>query len=246
MQSDIGCDREGETMFEIPFVSKDVLVGDDKRRAASMTARMAQMVTIASKLMEAGWCVEWTVTGVAFQPPYQLKLASLDAIREQVGAMGILDKVRRRASRDLRDVVAAQAEYADRAWYVDLSKDVRVYGELGDPCLENFVHEMVHDMSVLEGLYTRRDLSVDNDYERGIVKGRHQTFEWLLGAEWPVVEEEQEELAEEERAEIRAKRTIDGVHHLLFGCEEVPESGQSLADAQANHEEMAQPQRIER
>jgi hypothetical protein len=89
-------------MFEIPFVSKDVL--DE----ASMTARMADMVTIARKLTAVGWGIKWTVTGLAFTSPGNSK--DLGAIREKLSGMDIPDEVRQCSSRSWRDLVTAKAE----------------------------------------------------------------------------------------------------------------------------------------
>jgi hypothetical protein len=81
-------------------------------------------------------------------------------------------------------------------------------------------------MAEKEEFYSRRDLTINGGYERGLVEGRHQALEWLLGAEWAAVEDDEEEFEEMIRADIRAERAVDGLHELLFGAEEA--SGKSV------------------
>ncbi|MFZ1006683.1 MAG: hypothetical protein WAN65_07600, partial [Candidatus Sulfotelmatobacter sp.] len=103
-------------MYEIPFISKTVLDLEQETRAKNQTARMVAMTTIANNLTAAGWPIEWTVTGLAFELPYKLKYGggwerTPDAIRQVLAGMGIDEKVRDKCARSLLEVVVAQREY---------------------------------------------------------------------------------------------------------------------------------------
>lgn len=218
-------------MYEIPFISKDILDQCDKHRAESQAARMIELVTVADKLMKADWPIEWTITGLAFELPYKIKHGPEQnrtpaAIRQQLAAMGIPDEFRTQSSRSLLEVVTAKREYADRVTYADADHYVRAAAD--DECStwedERFIREALVEQLEMEARYDRKDLLVDGDYQRGTVRGRREALDWLLGEDWPALEPADEceaECLDEARASIREEEAIEGLHTVLFGNQEV-------------------------
>src|ERR1700733_8257535 len=69
----------------------------------------------------------------------------------------------------------------------------------------------------------RKDLTVDNDYLRGVVIGRHQALRWLFGEAWPELkdpDEWEEEMAQEERDFDTTEQAIASLDDLLFPYQE--------------------------
>jgi hypothetical protein len=219
-------------MYEIPFISKDILDQCDNHRAESQSARMVELVAVADKLMKADWPIEWTITGLAFDLPYKIKYGPEQertpaAIRKQLLAMAIQDEFRMQSSRSLLEVVAAKSEYADRVRYADADHYVRIAADGDCPTWEDerYIRESLVEQLEMEARYGRKDLLVDGDYQRGTVRGRREALDWLFGADWPALEPADEceaECMEEERAYVRQEEAIEGLHTVLFGEQEVP------------------------
>src|SRR5579862_218827 len=223
-------------MYEIPFVSKDVLNPNRERRAQLQTNRMAEMVAIAKRLSADGWAIEWTVTGLAIQMPYDaragLKEDQIPGItRQKLMDMGIADELRLSSSRSLLELVTAKSEYADRSWYAETDNYVRELAHRDELWWDDiqFMQESHAKMLHVEDRYDRKELIVEGDYQRGTLKGRKEAFDWLLGEEWPELEPEDEFEAEEAevyRAHARQEQAIDGLHMVLFG-EQAAKTGES-------------------
>lgn len=217
-------------MFEIPLASRKTLPLNQERRAKLQTARMVKLISHANKLTKAGWPIEWTISGLAFDVPRMIQCdheedKSPAAIRQKLIALGIADEFRLTASRSLLDVVIAQSECADRSWYAEADHDVR------DRALEddlewddvNYIVSTRAEMVEMEDRYGRKELIVDGDYQRGTVNGRKEAFDWLFGEEWPDLEPPDDWKAEEAR-EVRAygrtEEAIKDLHTVLFGEQE--------------------------
>ena len=214
-------------MYEIPFVSKKILEQSSEKGAKRQTARMVELAAVADKLAAAEWPVEWTMTGLAFELPYKIKYGpeterTPAAIRQQLASMGIPDEFRLCSSRSLLELVTAKSEYADRDWYVDKEQSVRYFAhdDFADWDSRDFIVRTVAEMAEMEDRYGHKELIVEDSYQRGTVKGRRQSLDWLFGEEWPELEPEDEfeaEEVEEERAYERQELAIEGLHKVLFG-----------------------------
>lgn len=221
-------------MFEIPFVSKEVLDINQEQRAKAQTARMIELTSFAEKLAAAGWPIEWTVTGLAFELPYQTKSGreseqTPGAIRKKLAKMGIPDKFRTCSSRSLLEVVTTKAEYADRVRYVKADQSIRgiVSDDFWDCMDDQFIRDSLEEMIEIEELYDRKELLVDGDNQLATVKGRSEALDWLLGQDWPVLEQVDElaaEDAEEDREYARHEKAIDGLHAVLFWKQDIQAS----------------------
>jgi hypothetical protein len=228
-------------MFEIPFISKDILGADSKKQAQLQTARMVELVACADKLAKADWPIEWTITGVAFDLPREIKHVpgiawTPAAVRQKLLAMGISDDFRSQSSRSLLDIVVAKSEYTDRARYNEAHADIRYFLRCDFPSWEHerFIRRDIEKMADIEDRYNRSDLLVDGDYQCGTILGRHEALEWLFGEEWPALkapDELEEEDMEEERCFARSEQAIEDVHALLFKGQETRETGSAQPDS---------------
>jgi hypothetical protein len=217
-------------MYEIPFVSAEILDQPQKERAKRQTARMVELTAVADKLAAADWPIEWTMTGLAFELPYKIKYGpeaerTPAAIKQKLASMGIPDAFRLCSSRSLLEVVTVKSEYADRVRYAELEQSVRYFAgvEFPDWDSQNFIVTTVPELMEMEERYGRKVLITEDGYERGTVKGRRQALDWLLVEEWPELEPEDEfeaEMVEADRVYLRQDLAIGGLHTLLFGEQE--------------------------
>lgn len=215
-------------MFEIPFVEIASNGQKQGNPAEVPPARIETLASIAKALEQAGWSNEWTMTGLSFMPKHDwhnreeaVKPAN---IRKTLDSLGIQERFRQTSSRTLLDVLAARSEYCERASYVQADQSIRdvfsdeVYQFIRDDA--GFLQEALCKMVETENLYGRKILSVENDYQRGILKGRLQALEWLLGREWPDLNEDidewDREQAEDERSVAIVSRAVETMRDVLF------------------------------
>jgi hypothetical protein len=227
-------------MYEIPFISKDVLSIDEKDRTAQQTARLANLVESAKVLTAAGWPVEWTITGLAFDAPPGSSYAarherSPTVMRQLLAGLGITEEFRTGCSPSLLDILAARVECQDRALYAEGDHRIRSMVDNDDFGWEDEreIRETIQELVAIEGAYQRKDLVIESDYLRGILQGRLQALEWLFGQEWPELEDDEDEweaeLLKDERDFDNRERAIETMHELLF--EEQDDPADPIADA---------------
>lgn len=214
-------------MFEIPFAEITSNAQKQKNPAEMSAVRLEKLMSIAKKLEQAEWLTEWTMTGLSFMPKYNgrdWEKAIMPAnLRKSLDALGIDEEFRRSSSRTLLDVLAAKVEYADRVSYAETDYSIREIMDdesIFDKHDQQDVVEKLQAMLEMERLYSRKELVVQNDYQRGVLKGRLQTLEWLLGKEWPALDEDVEEWdreeAEEDRNDVIVSRAVETMHDVLF------------------------------
>lgn len=212
-------------MFEISFVSEDLFDGDEGRLTGLITDRMDELVKIANKLRIAGWPIEWTITGLAFDLPDSIKRGPKEqrtsaAIREQLAALGVHHDFRSRHSRSFLDIMKAKVEYRDRVEYSEDDHSIRDYHDCDGLSWDSqeALLETLQNMHETEQRYARKDLIVEGVYPRGVLKGRHQAFIWLFGEEWPTLDDpcdyEYVEI-DYQRKVNRTDRVIDSICELL-------------------------------
>lgn len=200
-------------MFEFPFISEDVV-------DCGPSARLDRLKVVADKLLQAEWSIGWTITGLAFEPPWNLHKPA--DVRQSLSEIGISEEFRRRSSRSLLDILTAKVEYTDRAYYA--TSDNELIDTLNRDHMDwedkEYIIEILRKRFELEEQYTKKELLVETDYQRGQVLGRLQALEWLFGKEWPVLASQEDEwdaeLAKDERDEVNAEVALEGMHALLF------------------------------
>lgn len=217
-------------MYEIPFLSKGVIDGGGMLH----TVRVIELTKVAQTLAAAGWPVHWSIAGLAFDVPPEIRRSPKEerdpaAIRQKLAALGIEDEFRIGSSRSWTEVIVAKHECRDKVWYANVDHDLRNPPEF-DPdfrccCDDGDDTQLLELMKETEELYGRKELIVETDYARGALNGRQEALDWLFGEEWPELEPEDEweaEEAEMERSFMREEQAVEGFHKVLFGEQAVP------------------------
>ena len=155
-------------MFEFPSISKDVVYLCPTKQFRESSARLVQLKAIADKLMQANWQVEWTITGLAFSPPWEHQYdQSPTAVRKLLDGLNVREPFRQRRSRTLLEIMGDRVEYSDRVWYAQAERGVRSTFEFGDMNWEDqeYVTETIEKMLEKENEYTRKDLVVGSEFK---------------------------------------------------------------------------------
>jgi hypothetical protein len=240
-------------MYEIPFGTKNITVGPDEEEqlveARAQTARRAELVAIAEKLIEAGWTVEWTVTGLAFElPEEELMLVSKaqesQLVQEKLAALGIKDEFRMRCSRSINDIIEAKMEYDDRVFCADAGRGLRqsiANEEEDDWNGLQLIKYVAGEILRTADRYGDKDVLVRGDRERGVLAGRSHTFAWLFGEDWASVSSVKEQDDNEDKwsegweydweasCETSPRKSLQ---ELLFKDEKKKEPPSGVADAE--------------
>ena len=95
-------------MFEFPFFTGQESIHSDDQRVQHVTERLGQLSNLADHLVHLKSQVRWTVTGLAFDPPWELS-KPVD-LRRALNDLGIHEDFRQQASRSLLDILTAKVE----------------------------------------------------------------------------------------------------------------------------------------
>lgn len=168
-------------MREIPFIPEQKSHLSEKAAARYLRKRLTEMTAVLEKLLEAGWPVRLTTTGLAFDPPLsEDESGDPEVVQNQLMALGI-DEECVTASRTVQDIQDAVDEYEDRVRYDDLDRHFR------DPT-HQFDRERdadtLREMRTLEGQYGRRTLMIGSEFERGVLYGKLEALLWVRGGQW--------------------------------------------------------------
>jgi hypothetical protein len=204
-------------------------------------ARCGELKGVAEKLIRDGWSVEWTITGLAFKPPFRHPYdSSPAAVRKLLDGLGIQEPFRSDSSRSVLEIMTNKVEYQDRDEYAEAQKGIRFIFE--DECLSwddrEYLTDAMRIIVELEDFYSQQQLVTNNDLQRGIVKGRLQALEWLFGKEWPALDKDENEWeaedAENDRYFDNMEQAIAGMQDMLFGDQDKkpPQTSESPATQQ--------------
>jgi hypothetical protein len=149
-------------------------------------SRIVKVLEAARKLNAVGWAVRPTLTGVAIEPPPQ-EVAWHDQIERSLKALGIEEGIGRNLSRSLADVLDAEKQLGERLWYI------RKLAYLDDPAPDSRASPegivgMLRGMHEIEQTHDPATLTVANDYELGLLKGKLSAIRWVLGEEWEMLD----------------------------------------------------------
>jgi hypothetical protein len=82
------------------------------------------------------------------------------------------------------EIVAAEKEIFDRRWYaVDCDIEARAVAEQGLLSAEAATATR-KGQERIERLYGKESLTPADDYERGVLDGKHMALRWMLGMDW--------------------------------------------------------------
>jgi len=216
-------------MFEIPFHNPKHGDPFDPAEAKPVADRLRELATVAQKLSKMKWSVTWTVTGLAFSPE-RPRDANAVAVRHALDGLNVSEDFRPRAARTFLNILVDRLKYRDRVAYAEAEKTIRAISAEGqeefwyDFGSDRCVRESIQEMMRIEATYRRSELVVGSDYARGVLQGRLQALEWLLGQEWPeLVDTEDEleaEMLEEDRDLEIQERALATLGAVLFENEE--------------------------
>jgi len=173
-------------MKEIPFLPEHAAGLCGRRLAHCLQDRLPRLAAIAGQLAKAGWDIRLTISGLAVAPPSAGGADDDEDLERQLKELGVTEAVSGSPSRTLEAVIEAEGEYQDRATYEHLDRQLRGLGQPVCPCCTDLVEEQLRE---LEARYGRRNLSVADEYERGVLHGRWEGLQWVLGDDWQDLEE---------------------------------------------------------
>lgn len=153
---------------------------------ADYDSRLRKVLEAARKLNGAGWTVRPTLTGIAIEPPSR-EGTKYEEIDQSLRALGIEDGIEPSPSRTLPDLGEAEKQLTDRIWYI------RTHRYLKNPTPDltataKYTFEMLQAMQELETKYDPVNLSVESDYEWGLLNGKLSAIRWVLGDEWDMLD----------------------------------------------------------
>ena len=229
-------------MFEIPFISKNTVFPKQEDGGKQQTARMAALVNVADRLVEAGWSVDWGVVGLSFAPPTSTDATGtieqqVAEARQQLTDLGIQEDFRQCHSPSMAAILIATVGLEDRLKYGKAEQIIREILEydscdcgcdsyLPCECMDddglsdawdtlNELRDAMTDMSLIETSRPGQQLRTHNDHLLGVVRGRLEALEWLFGRDWPDLEvDDAESQAEEAEQDVR-QRACDRLGQLL-------------------------------
>lgn len=190
---------------------------------------------IVDKLVKAGCPLRLTPGGIAFDPPDVTDDTPADVANEKLSSLGITEEVLDSPVRSLAEILEAEEEYGDRVWYDENDRQLRDPDSHVCDCCQEARNER---MSEVEATYGRRSLMVSggSDFERGILQGKLEALEWLLGADW----EDPEERHQAERIG-KLLTTADAVERIRQLREELAESADDLDEEILTDDEQDRP-----
>lgn len=187
-------------MKEFPFFPEQVAHLTGKKLATYLKNRLSHLSEIAGTLADAGWSVQLTISGLAFEAPNYSEDNEDDAdeVREQLKLLGIDDEFSNCPSRSLSAILDEEGEYSDRSSYEESDRRFR---DPSRPICTCCVDDLTEKMSEMEKRFGRRSLMIGSDYERGVLHGKLEALRWVLGDAW--------EDAEAKHLEARAKHVLE-------------------------------------
>jgi hypothetical protein len=141
-------------------------------------------LTNVEKLVQAGFAVQPTMSGLAITPPPELgfddKTDIVIAMMDYFQAAGIDEDCECFATRTLAEVYAAEEECWDRIWYEEKR------GYLADPAPDpkataSDIAGLLACMRHLEDGYGADNLHIADDVEWGVLHGRLSALKWVQG-----------------------------------------------------------------
>jgi hypothetical protein len=173
-------------MIELSFFNSTAWCLQDTDLLDNLIARWQRLRTNIAKLLQAGWSVRPTMSGLAITPPPEFCSEHAtdfdEAIADYFATLGIEEEgVKYLPTRTLPEVYALEHECFDRIDYdrgratlfADPSSTPRA-SRLERKGLRSFLHRM-------EQVYGRESLTLADDFERGVLYGRVPTLKWMQG-----------------------------------------------------------------
>jgi hypothetical protein len=187
-------------MKEFPFLPEQATRLTGPKLGTYLKDRLSHLSELAGTLADAGWPVQLTISGLAFQSPNSTEGDEEDAeeVKEQLSLLGIQDEFSGSPSRSLNDILDGEDEYCDRTWYEESDQRFR---DLSTPICTCCVDDLTEKMAEMEKQYGRRGLMIGSEYERGILHGKLEALRWVLGDDW--------EDTEEKHLRARAKQVLE-------------------------------------
>jgi hypothetical protein len=149
-----------------------------KAVATYLQGRLARLAEIATTLYGAGWTVQLTDAGLSFEPPDHEE--DHKTVSKKLAELGVKEEFTCFILRDLGEVLDANVEVMDRANYDNADQTLR---HAEDPRCILCEKELEEEMAELEETYGRANLLIADDYQRGMLRGKLETLQWVLGAD---------------------------------------------------------------
>lgn len=173
-------------MYEIAIMGPEDIDEQGAEYLAYLQSRLPQLLEIAHKLVQAGWTIFPTLTGLGLKAPEGEECEEYDDEADPerpLQHLGIDEKINMSHSRTPKEVGEALDELFDRIWY----ERTLVY--LADPSPDSHtssdvISGMLKNMNRVEQKYGLESLIVESDFDWGMINGKLSALRWILGDEW--------------------------------------------------------------
>jgi hypothetical protein len=178
--------EEGGLDAEIPFIAE--ADGADAAKSPGYTVRrLERLLSIASKLRDAGWPMWFTICGLAFEAPVSGEDDAEEEIRGLLADLGIDEPFSLFPGRRLTELREAAGKLADRVWYERKLVMIHEPGYDGKEEMRerpDIIQGMLANMAQIEQEGLEKEFPVEGDFDWGMVNGKLSALGWAMGDEW--------------------------------------------------------------